>query len=105
MSLRTIHNMLTDNKNASSLVTWSNTSDTSQTQKHQQHDYCLFNSYEMQEQFIFVISHHSWKRSQLNSTNSAQVSSASVEQDNFILSSSLTSLNLKEKSNIKKNVY
>ena len=49
MFSRTIHNILIDNKSASSSVTQSNTSDTSQTQKHQQHDYCLLNSYEMQE--------------------------------------------------------
>ena len=97
--------MLTDNKNASSSITQSNTSDTSQTQKHQQHDYHLLNSYRMQEQSISVTSHYFQKKSQLNSTNSAQVSSASVEQDNSTSSSSSTFLNSKEKLNIKKNAY
>ena len=49
MSLKTIHDMLTDNKNASSSITQSNISDISQTQKYQQHDYYLLNSYKMQE--------------------------------------------------------
>jgi len=59
----------------------------------------------MQEQSISATSHCFQKKSQLNSTNSAQVSSAFIEQDNSIFFSSLMSLNLKEKLNIKKNAY
>jgi|SRR6266487_2025266 len=111
MFSRIIHDIFTDNKNASSSVMQSDISDTSQTQKHQQSDYYQLNLYEMQEQLISATStttYHSQKRSQLNFINNVQeISSASVdEQDNFTSSlSSSTSLNSKEKLNIKKNAY
>jgi hypothetical protein len=112
MPPRTIHDMLTGDKDASPPVTRSNIPDTPQTQKHQRPDYRQLNSYRMQGRPIPVTTHHPQKRPRLNSTNNAHktLSTPVNEQDSstlplILLPPSPTPVNPKETPNIKKNAY